>query len=106
MCPENIMLYGVNNRFINHVRTNRHISVSVCMKHVPLNDDSVNDDSVNRFGPMLHFGILIYYCFIGTYPCPINININNVEIGSCLWAIINGKLFQYLGMHNKLKFVN
>eukprot|EP01084_Bolivina_argentea_P163221 283984_1 len=98
MCPENIILYGLNFG-LNVVNVRIRI---ICR------ENSLDDDSVNGVEQMLKFGMLIYYCFIGTYPCKVTEipkNNHNLEIGSFLWAITNRKLNHYLAMNAKLKFV-
>eukprot|EP01084_Bolivina_argentea_P035548 65923_1 len=98
LCPKSITLYGVH--FANNVVTiNQNVFVSVKMERiVPGLESQVSD-----------LAILIYYCFIGEYPYKVtDITENNqeFEFGSCLWAIKQNKLKQYLAMNNKLKFVN
>eukprot|EP01084_Bolivina_argentea_P163220 283983_1 len=100
MCPENIILHGVI-----FVPNTANVRIRIMC-----GENSLDDDSVNGVEQMLKFGMLIYYCFIGTYPCKVTAiriakNNDNLHIGSFLWAITNRKLNHYLAMNAKLKFV-
>eukprot|EP01084_Bolivina_argentea_P035546 65921_1 len=94
ICPKAVTLYGIN---FSH---NQNVYISVTIQRI---------SACEVCTQMSDFAILSYYCFIGGYPyeaAEVQNNNHELEIGSCLWAITQGKLKQYLGMDNKLKFVN